>query len=261
MTKDSWLINWGKMENNIGYIQVKAMWLFADLDLPESLIEELGHVDAYVKTFHQMNEGDYVEKEVQGVRNIMEKVMIDLEDTNSIIIDIRFNGGGQDAVGFEILKYFNPEKRQIVATKLKQGDSFSALQPLYLEASSNSYTNPVFVLTSTQSGSAAEAFAIATMTIPHIHRIGSPTQGALSTVLEKKLPNGWSFSISNEIYMDNNGNSYENIGVPVDYELDYSEDRQTFFRSVADDLDRDKLNILNAIEEFELNFDQDDSKK
>ncbi len=53
-------------------------------------------------------------------------------------------------------------------------------------------------------GSAAELFALATMSLPHIKRIGSTTTGAMSTALEKKLPNGWDFALSNEIFMDNN---------------------------------------------------------
>lgn len=108
----------------------------------------------------------------------------------------------------------------------------------------------MYVLISQQTGSAAEAFAIGSMAIPHIKRIGAATQGALSTALEKSLSNGWVFSISNEVYMDNDGNSYENIRVPVDYKLDYPRDRQTFFRFVADDLERDKRNILRTIEKL-----------
>lgn len=43
------------------------------------------------------------------------------------------------------------------------------------------------------------------------------------------------------------GNCYENIGAPVDYKLDYPKDRQDFFRSVVDDFETDKQNILNAV--------------
>ncbi|WP_394971059.1 S41 family peptidase [uncultured Croceitalea sp.] len=253
MTEESWLINWGKMKDSIGYIQIKSMWLYADLNIPKSLIKELGYVDAYVKTFHQMDEGSYIKKEVEGVREIMDKVMDDLMNTKSIVIDLRFNGGGQDAVNFEILKRFNDQRRQIVTTKLKHKSSFSSILPIYIEASSNPYTKPVFVLTSKQTGSAAEAFAIGSMAMPHLKRIGTTTQGALSTALEKKLPNSWTFSISNEIYMDNHGNSYENIGVPIDYALDYSNDRQTLFKNIAENLDADKESILKAIKELQNN--------
>ena len=250
MTEDSWLIKWGKMENNIGYIQVKAMWLYADLEIHKTLIEEKGYVDAYVDTFHQMNEGDYIKKEVAGVRKVMNRVMNDLIDSDKIIIDVRFNGGGQDAVSFEILRHFNSEKRQIVSTKLVHGTGYSPSFKIYLEPSAKAYTKPVFVLTSPQSGSAAESFAMSTMSIPNVKRIGTHTQGAISTALEKTLPNGWVFSISNEITMDNNGKFYENIGIPADYELNYPEDRQDFFRSVADNLEKDKTDVLIAIEKL-----------
>ena len=85
------------------------------------------------------------------------------------------------------------------------------------------------------------------MAMVNARRIGTPTSGALSTALEKTLPNGWVYSISNEIYMDTGGVSYEYNGVPVDYPLEYLEDRQAFFRSVVNDLKADKELILEAI--------------
>ncbi|MDC8003959.1 S41 family peptidase [Aureisphaera galaxeae] len=247
MTQDSWLMKWGIMDDDTGYVVVKAMWLYADLNIPQSLIDEVGFVDAYVETFHKMDEGSYIKKEVQGVTSILDRAMNDLKDTEQIIIDMRFNGGGQDAVSFEILKRFNPERRHVVTTKLKTEQGYSSEQRLYLDSTPKAYTNPVFVLTSQQTGSAAEAFSICSMAVPHMKRIGTHTQGALSTALEKALPNGWVFSISNEVYMDTKNNSYENVGVPVDYEIPFPKDRQSFFRSVANDLEEDKKRILKAI--------------
>ncbi len=239
MTKDSWLIQWGKLNDSIGYIQIKAMWLYADLEIPKSLIDEIGFVNAYVKTFHKMYRGDYIEKEIKGVNNIMDQVMDDLSGMKSIVIDVRFNGGGQDAVSFEILSRFTPTKLQIATQKLKYGNQFSPVIPLYIQGTPNAYTKPVYVLTSQQTGSAAESFALATISMKNAKRIGSPTSGAMSTSLEKSLPNGWFFSISNEIWMDNQGKIYENEGIPVSYYLTYPKDRQSFFRSVADDLTSD----------------------
>lgn len=62
------------------------------------------------------------------------------------------------------------------------------------------------------------------------------------------MPIDWKFAVSNKVYMDNDYVGYENIGIPVHHELDYSEDRQAFFRTVVDDLKKDKQNILDAIE-------------
>ncbi|MEL6732635.1 MAG: S41 family peptidase [Bacteroidota bacterium] len=248
LTRDSWLIQWGKMKDDIGYIQVKAMWLYADLDIPKSLIEEVGYVDAYIETFHQMYEGDYIEQEVEGVRSIMDTVMQDLAQMQALVIDVRFNGGGQDAVSYEILSRFIPAQTQIATQKLYYENQFTPTLPLYIEGKKNAYAQPVYVLTSPQTGSAAESFSIATLSIPHIQRIGSATSGAMSTALEKTLPNGWSFAISNEIYMDNQGKCYENQGIPVDHELSYPRTRQPFFRSVADDLAGDQAAIMAIIQ-------------
>ena len=116
-----------------------------------------------------------------------------------------------------------------------------------MEPSENPYTKPVYLLTSQQSASATDMMALSSMEITQLKRIGSHTNGAISDALQKTLPNGWHFSLSNEIYTDNNGKYYENIGIPVDFELNYPEDRQTFFRSVAEDLKKDKQDVLNAI--------------
>jgi len=257
LTKDSWLIQWGRMENKIGFIQVKSMWLYGDLDIPQTLIDEQGLVNAYVETFHKMYEGDYIRKEIEGVKDIMDRVMSDLDRSEAIVIDVRFNGGGQDAVSFEILSRFLTEDTQVATQKLRHGNQFSPLLHLSVEGRPDAFTGPIYILTSPQTGSAAEAFSIATMAMDNAHRIGSRTTGAMSTALEKKLPNGWTFSISNEVYMDNNGQNYENVGVPVDYELNYPRDRQEFFRSIVNGLETDKLSIVKAIEELELQDDKE----
>ncbi len=252
LTKDSWLLKWGTMKDSIGYIQIKAMWLFADLDIPQELIDEKGFVDAYVDTFHKMNESQYIEKEVLALRQLMDRIMHDLDHTKAMVLDIRFNGGGQDAVSFEILKRFNDQRRKSCSTKLKWKSDYTPVQALYMEATENAYTKPVYVLTSKQTGSAAEAFSLNAMALPHVTRIGTSTQGALSTALEKKLPNGWFFSISNEVYMDTKEKSYENIGIPVDIQLNYPDDRQRFFRSVVANLKSDKEQILQSIHQAKL---------
>ncbi|MEO1627724.1 MAG: S41 family peptidase [Bacteroidota bacterium] len=248
LTRDSWLIQWGKMTENIGFIQVKSMWLYADLDIPEAVIQEKGYVDAYVETFHKMYEGEYIQKEVEGVASIMDRVMADLSDMERIVIDVRFNGGGQDAVSFEILSRFATQSKQVATQKLRYGQQYTPVLPLFIQGREDAFEKTVYVLTSPQTGSAAEAFSISTLAMDNVKRIGSATSGAMSTALEKTLPNGWSFSISNEIYMDNDGQSYENIGIPVDYELRYPRERQPFFRGVVNDLEADKRNILTAID-------------
>ena len=54
---------------------------------------------------------------------------------------------------------------------------------------------------------------------------------AYPNLWEEFVPNGWEFSLSNEIYSDLKGNIYETIGVPPHYEIVYPEDRTDFYNS------------------------------
>ena len=249
LTKDSWLIKWGLVSDSIGYVQIKAMWLFADLELNDTLVKQDGFVSAYADAFVKLPESSYVQLEAEGANQIMKNVMNDLDSMSSIILDVRFNGGGQDVVSMEILKHFNDQPRQFASQYVRNGDSFSPVNQIILQADSTPFLQSVYILTSQQTASAADYFALASMVIPHVQRIGSHTQGALSTALEKYLPNGWYFSLSNEISRDLAGNLYENVGVPPDFELKYPGDRQEFFRWMADNLYPDRQRILSVIRE------------
>lgn len=251
LTKDTWLMKWGKMENNVGYIQIKSMFLYADLSLNDSLVKENGFVSTYMDAFDSLNYEQQISKEVAGISKLMDTIMQQLNETRHIIIDVRFNGGGQDVVALEILRRFNDDRKQVAVKKARHNNDFTKKTPIYLEPAKNPYTKPVYLLTSQQSASATDMMALSSIELNNLKRIGSHTNGAISDALQKTLPNGWHFSLSNEVYTDNIDKCYENIGVPVHYELNYPNDRQTFFRYVADDLEQDKKNILNAINELQ----------
>jgi carboxyl-terminal processing protease len=250
-TKDTWLMKWGKMENNVGYIQIKTMFLYADLNLNDSLVKENGFVPTYMDAFDRLNYEQQISEEVAGISKLMDVIMQDLKETRHIIIDVRFNGGGQDVVALEILRRFNADRKQIALKKARHNNGYTIKTPIYLESAKSPYTKPVYLLTSQQSASATDMMALSSMELNNLKRIGSHTNGAISDALQKTLPNGWYFSLSNEVYTDNNDKCYENIGVPVNYELNYPNDRQAFFRSVANDLEKDKKNILNAINKLQ----------
>ncbi len=179
-TNDSWLMKWGKMKNNVGYVQVKSMWLYADLNLSDSLVQQNGFVNTYVEAFNKLSEEEYIEKERKGVASILDMAINDLKETKHLIVDVRFNGGGQDVVGLEILKRFNDNKIKIATKKAVNNLSYTNEIPIYLEAATNPYTKPVFLLTSRQTASAADFFALGSLRLDNVKRIGSNTNGALS---------------------------------------------------------------------------------
>jgi C-terminal processing protease CtpA/Prc len=67
--------------------------------------------------------------------------------------------------------------------------------------------------------SGGEAFALAIKQLPYVTVIGDHTNGIFSYQLEKKLPNGWKFCLSYQIYLSADMVCYEGKGVPVDIEL------------------------------------------
>jgi C-terminal processing protease CtpA/Prc len=50
--------------------------------------------------------------------------------------------------------------------------------------------------------------------LPQVTQVGEPTQGIFSDSTDKGLPNGWTLSLSTEIYRDPRGNNYEGVGLP-----------------------------------------------
>ncbi len=249
-TEDSFIVEWGRLNENTGYIQVKAMFLLTDMGMSKDLIDKLGWEEAWQQTYDKIGEGNYIEQERFGMEKTMGKVMEDLREMDQIVIDIRFNGGGQDLVSLELLRWFNDMPRVIAHESLVYQNGESPVWEIVLQKSNRAFKKPVFLLTSQQTGSAAEVCAMASMSMPNVYRIGMPTMGALSTALEKRLPNGWDFAISNEYYRTLDGEIYENEGIPVDREIIYPEDRQLFFKSVLKDLEGDKNAILEAIDEL-----------
>lgn len=247
LTKFPGYVEWGKMSDIIGYIQIKAMWLHANIQLNDSIVNQEGFVNTYDNELHTMSQPEQTNQEISGIQFVMDQAMEDLADTNSIVIDVRFNGGGNDDVALEILKYFNSNSTLVATKKARLGDSYTDTTPIYLEAGKSPYTRPVFILTSKQSSGATDFFAMASMSLPNVKRIGSTTQGAFSDALSKALPNGWYFSLSNERYQDAKGNNYESLGVPVDHDLNYPENEQEFFNVIASDLVKDKEQILKLV--------------
>ena len=247
MTKDSRLIKWGIMEDNIGYIQVKAMWLYGELNLDERRVNQIGTVEAYNEKMNTLTELERYNVEIDGINKILDDVMEDLDSTQYAILDVRFNGGGSDEVGLQILRRFNSHKIKVASKRARDYDGYTESIPIFLDGYDNAYTKPLYVLTSQQSASATDFLAMATMAMNNVERIGSHTNGALSDALEKNLPNGWYLSLSNEEYLAIDGLCYESKGITPNYELNYPPGRQTFFRGVLNNLESDRNSVMNAI--------------
>lgn len=179
-------LQWGMMDKNIGYVQINSMDI-------EDKLTVLDKIDQTMLT-----------------------IIKELEKTDAIVLDIRSNGGGYDKVGFTIAKYFF-DKRQTVLNKwVREGDQLFGPVKIEIEPAKKQYLKPLYILASAQTASAAETFLLTMKALPQVTIVGEPTNGIFSDVFARNLPNGMMLTLSNEIYKDNNGKSYEYAGIEPD---------------------------------------------
>src|SRR6185503_5779886 len=99
-------------------------------------------------------------------------------------------------------------------------DDHSPLKTWYIEPQgATQFTGPIVLLTCDSVFSGGEAFALAIKQLPYVTIIGEHTNGIFSYELEKKLPNGWRYCLSYQIYFSADMVCYEGKGVPADIRL------------------------------------------
>ena len=166
--------------------------------------------------------------ELEGVKKrrltaALDKIAHDFNALKGIIIDIRDNPGGEDDIAITIINRFCDRRRVAFRRKTKIGpgkNDFTPLKTWYLEPQGDvRFTGPIVLLTCDSVFSGGEAFALAIKQLPHVTILGDHTNGIFSYQLEKKLPNGWKYSLSYQVYFSADMVCYEGKGVPVDVEL------------------------------------------
>lgn len=139
---------------------------------------------------------------------------------NGLIIDLRINGGGSDSLGLQLAARLTDRPYFAYAKRARNHPAdptrFTRPQPLYVQpAPKPRYTGPVTVLTSGSTFSAGETFTQALIERPgRTVRIGEPTQGVFSDVLERRLPGGWNFWLPNEEFLTRSGRTFDGPGIP-----------------------------------------------
>jgi len=152
-----------------------------------------------------------------------DEIVAYFKDAKGIIIDVRRNGGGDDKVGKAIADRFADDKRRYMTIQEKTGpghNDFSETVKWYVEPDGPvQFTKPVVLLTDLTSGSAAENFALAMRVLPHATLVGEFTAGCFADADAAKLPNGWYYSLSINLFRDHDGICWEGIGVPPDLRI------------------------------------------
>ncbi|MCX4547061.1 S41 family peptidase [Streptomyces sp. NBC_01565] len=137
-----------------------------------------------------------------------------------LVIDLRINGGGDDALGLHIAERLT-DTPYLAYSKRARNDPADPTrhtrpQPAYVSpAQGPRYTGPVAVLTGGSTVSAGETFTQALMDRPgKTVRIGQPTQGVFSDVMVRRLPNGMLATLPNEEFLTRSGRTFDGTGIP-----------------------------------------------
>ncbi len=227
-------VRWGMINEDVGYLQVNHMLLLADYDVDTQL-----DMRAFFKAYFDAAEHRPYQyrDEVLGARAVVSRAVETLREARAVILDLRFNGGGKDEAALEFLRPFVREPVTVFTKKVRDGDGFAPAQPVVLEPVLPQHDGRLFVLTSSRTASAAEILVLASQRIDRSVRVGDVTEGIFSDTLDKTLPNGWKYTLSNEVYESQQGASFEGIGIAPDIRLDYPREASALYRRLRDDAD------------------------
>jgi len=147
----------------------------------------------------------------------LDKALKQLQTAKTIVLDVRFNEGGQDAVSLAYANRFADRKREVYSKQASVRDGEAARETRFIEPKGDaSYSGKVVLLTSGVTESAAESFAQSMRQLPNVEIVGERTAGFFSDALTRILPNGGSFTLSNERYFGPDGQLLEGRGVAPD---------------------------------------------
>jgi len=186
-------VQWGVIDSgNIGYLHIAEMDGFVD--------------------------GNPTDREqLDALAAALDQAIARLQPTDQLVIDIRFNDGGSDAMSLEIAKRFFDQKRFVFRKRARDRDSFSPWSRIsVVQGTAPIYSKPITILTSGITASAAEVFVLSMNVLPNVRLVGERTNGILSDILNVELPNGWMLGLSNEMYEAADGIVYEGRGIPVE---------------------------------------------
>lgn len=192
-------IIYGHLANGVGYINVLAV------------------------------EGMAADPSLQGQREALDASLDELwrafYDTRELILDLRHNGGGFDALSLMVAGLFADSEYIAFSKRARIQGTGRFTEPRLFHVAPREQSlaaKPLRILTGPGTASGAEILVMATLQFPHARRLGAPTMGILSDTILRELPNGWQVRLYSERYFAFDGEAFEGIGIAPDEFIELS---------------------------------------
>lgn len=156
------------------------------------------------------------------LESFLDEVSNAFADKQGIIIDIRYNGGGDDLVSYKIANRFVDKKRvgHYKRERIAGTNSYTDFETWYLmPEGKNQFTKPIILLTSDFTASAADVFVLAMRELPYVTIVGDNTEGIFSDVKAIYLSNGWEVSLTHQQYVSSKKINFEGEGITPDFKV------------------------------------------
>jgi hypothetical protein len=140
-----------------------------------------------------------------------------LADTWALIIDLRFNGGGDETLAQRIAARFVDERRNYSISQYRSGPAHTDLgerKPRHIEPRGPwLYRAPLIVLTGQKTMSSAESFALMLAQCPQATTMGDRTAGSSANPRQIELPGKIVVNLPRWIDLDPDGKPIDTAGV------------------------------------------------
>ncbi|MHC5010857.1 MAG: S41 family peptidase [Planctomycetota bacterium] len=179
-------LHWGE-KDGVGYLNIHGL---SDPQLPE-------HVDAALER---------------------------LKETEAMVVDLRFNGGGDELLARRVAGRFVDGERVYALNRYREGpehDDFGRIHERpFAPRGPWRYENPVVVLWGRKTLSSAESLALMFAVCPQVTTMGDRTGGSSANPRRIDLDCGIAVNLPRWLDMDPDGNPIEHVGVAPEKRVD-----------------------------------------